>query len=163
MDESLPLTKILIHSDYGGYGIFSEEFKQTFEETYHIDFDDLPSYDPYYDKKNKNKYIETRYDPRLIDTFEKLGAMRSTEKISERPLFRSSLKIVEIPTMLLDTFYISEYDGAEWIWCNVSKKYKDVLFDFLFGVINRDNTVQHRLNEITRCEEFLKANNIRFI
>jgi hypothetical protein len=144
----------------------------------------LPSYDPFFDKKNKNEYIETRYDSRLIDIFEKLGAELRDGKTFERkrPGHKSSLKIVEIPTMMLDAFYISEYDGAEWIWCNISKKYKDVLLgdvvrkgevDETYGeikmnpcMINSDNNlpnVQHRLNEIAQCEKFLISNNIHFV
>ena len=160
--NALPLTKVLIHNDYGAYGGFSEEFYQEFTQTYGIDFNTLPSYDPSFDKKNKNEDISSRYDPRLIHIFEKLGKDRTIEKIPERPYRKSSMIIEEIPTALLDAFYISEYDGAEWIWCNISKKYKDVLFD---AVQNHKKMadIQDQLNEIAQCEEFLTANEILFV
>ena len=178
--KPLSLTKILIHSGFGAYGSFSDEFYQEFIQTYDIDFRSLPSYDP---DHNDNEHISSRYDPRLIDIFEKLGKDRCFEKIPERPYRRSSLRIVEIPTMLLDAFYISAYDGAERIWCNISKKYKDVFLDAL----NRHQTspvtlspsklvvkrleapcqnipdIQHKLDEIAQCETFLTENNIHFV
>ena len=162
MAHPLAVTKILIHRGYGAYGSFSDEFYQEFARTYDIDFQSLPSYDPFHDKKHQNEHISSRYDPRLIDIFEKLGKDRCFEKIPEQSYRKSSLTIVEIPTMLLDVFYISAYDGAEWIWCNISKKYKDVLLDAL----NTENflpTIQHKLDEIAQCEKFLTENDIHFV
>jgi len=158
----LTLTKILIHRGYGAYGSFSDEFYQEFARTYNIDFQSLPSYDPFHDDKHQNEHISSRYDPRLIHIFEKLGKDRCFEKIPEQSYRTSSLKIVEIPTMLLDAFYISAYDGAEWIWCNISKKYKDVLFDAL-NTEKKLPTIQHKLDEIAQCEKFLTENDIYFV
>ena len=73
----LATTKILIHSDYGAYGEFSEEFQKTFAEKYDIDIYSITHYGPYFDKKNTNVGIETRYDPRIIDIFEQLGPEKS--------------------------------------------------------------------------------------
>ena len=162
MTLCLPLTKILIHGGYGAYGCFSEEFHHEFTQTYGIDFESLPSYDPFHDDKHQNEHISSRYDPRLIDIFEKLGKDRCIEKIPQQPFIRSSLKIVELPTMLLDAFYISQYDGAEWIWCNISKKYKDVLLDAL-NTEKKLPTIQHKLDEIKQCENYLTENNIHFV
>jgi hypothetical protein len=162
MKTFLLLTKILIHRGHGGYGSFSGEFYHEFARTYGIDFKSLPSYDPFHDVKHQNEHISSRYDPRLIDIFEKLGKDRCFEKIPEQPYRTSSLTIVEIPTMLLDAFYISDYDGAEWIWCNISKKYKDVFLDAL-NTEKKLPTIQHKLDEITQCENFLTENDIYFV
>ena len=93
----LATTKILIHSDYGAYGEFSQAFQKTFTEKYGIDIYSITHYNPYLDKKNTNVGIETRYDPRIIDIFEQLGPEKSgvsngTESMSVR---KSSLKIVK--------------------------------------------------------------------
>ena len=103
----LATTKILIHSDYGAYGEFSKAFQKTFTEKYGIDIYSITHYGPYFDKKNTNVGIETRYDPRIIDIFEQLGPEKSGVKtFLDR---KSSLKIVEIPTILLDAFYTLEH------------------------------------------------------
>ena len=162
MKTILLLTKILIHRGDGTYGSFSNEFYDEFARTYDINFQSLPSYDPFLDEKHLNEHISSRYDPRLIDIFEKLGKDRCFEKIPERPHRKSPLTIVEIPTMLLDAFYISEYDGGEWIWCNISKKYKDVLLDAL-NTEKKLPTIQHKLDEIKQCENYLTENNIHFV
>ena len=148
----LSLTKVLIHSDYGAYGCFSKEFNDEFQKTYDIDFESLSSYDPYWDKKNKNIDIETRYDERLIYIFEKYNARE----------YKSSLLIVLVPSDLVDCFCINEYDGAETIWFNTSRKYKDLLF----SVIDKKedvSTIQEKINLIRRCEEYLDQNNIRYM
>ena len=108
----LATTKILIHSDYGAYGEFSKAFQKTFTEKYGIDIYSITHYGPYFDKKNTNVGIETRYDPRIIDIFEQLGPAKSgVKEIGFQPLIvrKSSLKIVEIPTILLDAFYTLEH------------------------------------------------------
>ena len=81
MEQPLSLTKILIHRSYGAYGSFSDEFYQEFARTYDINFQSLPSYDPHHDEKHLNEHISSRYDPKLIDIFEKLGKDRCFEKI----------------------------------------------------------------------------------
>ena len=155
----LATTKILIHSDYGAYGEFSEEFQKTFTEKYGIDIYSITHYGPYFDKKNTNVGIETRYDPRIIDIFEQLGPEKSqvsngTESMSVR---KNSLKIVEIPTILLDAFYISEYDGAEWVWCNTSKKYKELLFSGIRAKMSE------KMEILRRCEEYLTEKQIHYL
>ena len=150
----LATTKILIHSDYGAYG-FSDEFQKSFTDKYGIDIYSITHYDPYFDQKNTNEFIETRYDPRIIDIFEQLGPEKSGVKtFLDR---KSSLKIVEIPTILLDAFYISAYDGAEWVWCNTSKKYKEILFSGIRAKMSE------KMDILRRCEEYLTEKQIHYL
>lgn len=164
MSTTLPLTKILIHGCYGCYGLFSEEFEKEFEKEYNIDFDSLPSYQPFHDKKNQNEDIESRCDPRMIHIFEKLGSERSEKRDLNNLKFnkKSSLKIVIIPTELIHDFYISEYDGAEWVWCNISKKYKELFLEILEKNEILSN-ISHKLYIIHKCEKYLNENNIHFV
>ena len=164
----LATTKILIHSDYGAYG-FSDEFQKSFIDKYGIDIYSITHYDPYFDQKNTNEFIETRYDPRVIDVFEQLGPEKSnldgvkkfidSSTIGSQPLTvrKNSLKIVEIPTILLDAFYISAYDGAEWVWCNTSKKYKELLFSGIRAKMSE------KMEILRRCEAYLTEKQIHYV
>lgn len=155
-DYILPLTKVLIHKNYGAFGLFSNQFEKEFKNTYGIDLQSLILYDPYHDKMNHNKNINARYDTRIIDLFEKLGSVTSNEDIS-------SMSIVSIPTELIIDFHINEYDGAEWIWCNISKKYKEILF----SIMESNNKITHeyidKIYMIKKCEKYLIDNNIHFV
>ena len=142
---NLPLTKILIKNNQQIFGEFSKEFQNLFEEKYKENINILPIYDSYYDRRHNNIFIESRYDYRLIDIYEIL-----------KPNY---LKIVKIPTKLLDCFYISEYNGGERLWCNISKKYKDILFE---GIKNKKYDIE-QINVIKECENFLKDNYIDYL
>ena len=140
----VPLSKVLIHADYGSYGMFSDEFHRKFQEKYQMDFDEVPHYYSNLDKTHLNKHIESRYDPRTIDIFEQLGAERSRKKTrySEESGHVYGLSVVKVPTALLDVMYISEYNGLEWIWCNTSQKYKQILMATLGSYDVLKNTQQ---------------------
>ena len=145
----LPLTKILLKNNQKFiFGEFSKDFQNLFEEKYKENINCIPIYDSYYDKRNNNIFIETRYDHRLINICEIL-----------KP---NDLKIIKIPTNLLDCFYISEYNRGERIWCNISKKYKDILFH---SVNKKEFTydILEQIQIIKECEKYLKDNYIDFI
>ena len=145
----LPLTKILVKNNQKFvFGEFSKEFQDLFQEKYKENINCIPIYDSYYDKRNNNNFIESRYDHRLIDIYEILQP--------------NDLKIIKIPTNLLDCFYISEYNRGERIWCNISKKYKDILLN----CVNKKEFTYNMLEEfkiIKECEKYLKDNYIDFI
>jgi hypothetical protein len=142
----LPLTKILIKNNQQTFGEYSKEFQTLFEEKYKENINILPIYDSYYDRRNNNIFIESRYDNRLIDIYEIL-----------KP---NNLKIIKIPTKLLDCFYISEYNGGERLWCNISKKYKDILLE---GIKNNKYDIIEQINVIKECEKYLKDNYIDYL
>jgi hypothetical protein len=152
----LPLTKVIIHKGYGAFGLFSNKFEKEFKNTYTVDLQSLLLYDPYHDKMNSNKYIDTRYDIRIISLFEKLGRHASNDGLQ-------SMCIVCIPTELIKDFYINEYDGAEWIWCNISKKYKELLFSIMKSDGKITDMFLNKIYLIKRCEKYLIDNNIHFV
>ena len=152
----MKLIKILIHPGYGAYGLFSDEFEKEFKNEYNIDVDSLINYDPYYDVLNNNVNIERRYDSRIINIFEKLGKTRSNKGIS-------CMDIVKIPLELINDFYISEYDGAEWLWCNISKKYKKILLSILENNNKITNEHMNKIYIIKECEKYLINNSIQYV
>ena len=67
----MPLTKILVKNNQKFvFGEFSKEFQDLFQEKYKENINCIPIYDSYYDKRNNNNFIETRYDHRLINIYE---------------------------------------------------------------------------------------------
>lgn len=155
----LPLTKVLIHKGHGAYGLFTQEFREEFEKIHNISFSEIIHYDPEWDSEMKNKYIESRYDKRLIDIYEKLGPERSLEQFGRKP---RNLFIETIPTELINAFHIDAYDGAEWIWCNTSKKYKELLLLLIDNKIDIQG-VNEKIEIIKRCEQYLLDNGINFV
>jgi hypothetical protein len=159
--SDLPLTKVLIHGSYGAYGLFSKEFREEFEKTYNISFGTIIHYDPSYDVGHRNKYIESRYDKRLIDICEKLGSEKSLQQ-NERTYYNSLLTIELVPTEIIDALYISEYDGSEWLWFNTSKKYKELLMMLLDNKIDISE-VNEKIKVLKKCEQYLLDNKIDFV
>jgi len=159
-----PLTKVLIHADYGEYGMFSDEFHRTFRHKYEVEFETTPQYYPHLDKQHHKVGIESRWDPRTVEVFEQLGPERSRDKTryTEDCGRVFGLHIVEIPTALLDVMYISEYDGLEWVWCNTSQKYRDILMETL-GIDDVLKYTQQRVNEMKWYEEYLDSKNILYL
>lgn len=157
--NDLPLTKVLIHPGYGSYGCFTDEFREEFKKTYNIDYGSIPYYEPDFDKLNKNKNIESRYDDRIVSLYEKLGNEKSIKQSNYKI---DRLLVVSIPTEIIDTLNISDYDGSEWIWCNTSKKYKELLLLLNENKIDLP-TLNNKTELIKKCEQYLIYNDIHFV
>lgn len=103
--------KIVINTDYGGFGLSDQafekylelkgiEYTKTAEESTFLGLS-------YYDKEGKYlcQYNIPREDPELVQIVETLGETANN--------WCSQLKVVEVPDDV--KFYIHEYDGIECV------------------------------------------------
>ena len=98
--------KVLINSDYGGFGL-----SHAIQQKLGVDcIENLRDWEPW--KRSRSferddpKHWEWRAHPDLITAFEEVGDEAGGD-------FLSSLKIVEVPDDV--EWIISEYDGAETV------------------------------------------------
>jgi len=160
-NNDIETTKVLIHD---AYGVFQESFSEKFKEEYFINhgifFEELDIYDPFLDKNHQNKNIESRYDSKLINIFEKLGSKKSSLIIDDDFEF---IKAVEIPTKLLNYINIVDEDGAESIFVNISKIYKEILFYIVENNYTITDDIKNKIELIKKQESYLIENDIRYI
>jgi hypothetical protein len=161
MNNNIATTKVLIHD---AYGVFQESFSEKFKEEYFINngifFEELDIYDPFLDKNHQNKNIESRYDSKLVNIFEKLGSKKSSLTIDNDCEF---IKAIEIPTELLNYINIVEEEGAESIFINISKIYKEVLFYIVKNNYIISDDIKNKIELIKKQENYLIENNIDYI
>ena len=161
MNNNIETTKVLIHD---AYGVFQESFSENFKEEYFINhgifFEELNIYDSLLDKTHQNKNIESRYDSKLVNIFEKLGSKKSSLIIDNDCEF---IKGVNIPTKLLKYINIVEEDGAESIFINISKIYKDILFSIVKNNYIISNDIKNKIELIKKQENYLIENDIDYI
>lgn len=151
------MTKIILNKCYGGFS-FSDEFIDEFEKLYKSDFTELfymGVYDPSKDKTHNNKHIHTRYDPRIIDLFEKMGG---NSKCAGK---YAQLEVLPIPTPLLKYMFIEEHNGYENVGFKISQMYKEIL----------DNIIETRhiklqdissYKQVKLWEIYLQEHNIKY-
>jgi hypothetical protein len=160
-NDDIETTKVLIHD---AYGVFQESFSEKFKEEYFINygrfFEEIDIYDPFTDKDHQNKNIESRYDKKLVNIFEKLGSKKSSLIIDDDCEF---IKAVEIPNELLKYINIVEEDGAESIFINISKIYKKILFEIVKNNYTITEDIKDKIESIKKQENYLIENDIRYI
>ena len=103
--------KVLINSDYGGFGLSDEAWELYLNKKNLPFFKSKSSFNTTWyskDEKGEEIYLEwdlDRTDSDLISIVEKLGDKANS--------WASSLKIIEIPDDV--EWYIEEHDGREWV------------------------------------------------
>lgn len=151
----MKFTKILLNQAHTPF-YFSKLFGETLMEDYNVKIEDIKFYNSFRDKMHNNINIESRYDERIIKTFEKLGSKKSS------PSNIISLTIVEIPTDLILYLNIKEQFGYETIFINLSRRYKTILLDALKEELISVETI-NKIEENNKYEEYLTENNILYL
>jgi hypothetical protein len=116
VSEAKPtMTKVLYNDCYGGFG-FSKEFIAEYESRTGKKFNEIRQYGTSKDS--------IRIDPLAHAIFEERGSEWCSGKFA-------SIKVSEIPTILIGYWEIEEYDGNETLRVNVSSALADVLETYM--------------------------------
>jgi hypothetical protein len=143
-------TKILINARPGGF-LLSEKFYTEFEAKYNHSLKNYPYFFPI---TNLNSYnitmsiergMNMRYDERVINLFENLGATESSYILS-------NIIVKEVPTEIIPYITIHQAFGQEYLLVHTSKMYKDLLKKIINAryIMHNDVLELYRINELER-------------
>lgn len=122
-DAKEDTVKVLINKSYGNF-TFSETFYNEYDKTYGSgSLQTLLDTDFFVPNKYGN--IETRYDHKIIELYERLGGSYACSGEF------SKLCTIEIPRVLTPYIVIDKYDGSEIMSVCLYKMYRKLLDDIL--------------------------------